>query len=124
MGRKACIPQGTELRLIIEQHPDLSYPQLHKLYNWKGKPSSVRNAAVNAGIRRQPRKEDQRNGGGPLDVGVMSRKEFWGKVDVALKLMEIERQEKAISEALAGGGIRKARLALAPNGFYDLNKTD
>ncbi len=80
-GRPILMPQGQDLITIIEQHPDLSYPAIHKLYKWKGKPSSVKGALARAGYRRN--KPRTNTGGGQLDI--MSHDEFWGRVDVTME---------------------------------------
>ena len=82
------MPQGKELINIVEQHPDLSYAKIWKLYGWGGQPTSVKGALNRAGYRRNTAR--LRTGGGPLDVDVMSHEEFWGRVDETMAKREAE----------------------------------
>lgn len=75
-GRQV-LPQGDELKHIIDKHPDLSYPQIQRLYGWDVQPGTLRNAARRAGIKRG--KVHEKVGGGPLDI--MPHDEFWRHVD-------------------------------------------
>lgn len=104
MGYKT--PPKEQLFQIVMQHPDLTYSQIKEKYGWTMKTATLRKAARAAGV--PPRKPPVRlNGGGPLDVGVMSHEEFWGRVDRQFEKWEQElREGQSFYKSPLGGNFK------------------
>lgn len=97
-GLARKLPPPREMLQALNEHPNLTIPQVHKLLGWEGSPQTVRGALHRAGLKRSSRIyfPNPNAGRGPLSEHQMSHQEFWGRVDQTM--IELEAKLRARAE--------------------------